>query len=252
MAYKGGGYVSGIEQGLHYEIIDGSTDFPYPLLYGEVIDENITEVIVNDPKNNLQVNGHIIEISRTPGMNRDMQIWFATLNESVSSVEIEGLSESGEVVFYEDVDRSEKFSLTYEQEAEEKFKDGFGIYLADSGELLLSDAHIVAFNSVNNTFELNEIGIERWNSHLDFQTIPKLNDSLFSQDFVIIIEGTEIAKGKFWSSVSSGIYSGIVILDALIKLDSNHNTIRLGSGYPHSDSLEENINSKIALYFVAS
>jgi len=80
---------------------------------------------------------------------------------------------------------------------------GFGIYLTDSGELVLSEHHIKAFHSTNNTLELNENGIEKWNSYLTYQTIPKLADSLFSWDFVLKIEGREIGRGKFWSNASS-------------------------------------------------
>ena len=68
-------------------------------------------------------------------------------------------------------------------------KDGFSIYLIDNEELVLSEYDIKAFYSADNTLELNENGIEKWNSYLTYQTIPKLADSLFSREFVIRIEG---------------------------------------------------------------
>lgn len=130
-------------------------------------------------------------------------------------------------------------------------KEGFGIYLADSGELVLSERHIKAFHSVDNTLELNENGIEKWNSYLTYQTVPKLADSLFSRDFVLKIEGNEICRGKFWSLVSSASYSGVVIWDALFKLDSSHSTLRIESGYPGSymGSLDATISSELVRFF---
>jgi hypothetical protein len=130
-------------------------------------------------------------------------------------------------------------------------REGFGIYLADSGELVLSERDIRAFNRADNTFELNENGIKKWNSYLTYQTIPKLADSLFSKDFILKIEGQEICRGKFWSSVSSESYSGVVILDALFEIDSIHNILRIESGYPGSymGSLDATISSELIRFF---
>ncbi len=130
-------------------------------------------------------------------------------------------------------------------------KEGFGIYLVDNGELVLSERDIKAFHSADNTFELNESGIKKWNSHLTSKTEPKLADTLFSRDFVLKIEGQEICSGKFWSMVSSASYSGVVILDALFKLDSSHNTIWIQSGYPGSNmhSLDATSSSELIRFF---
>jgi len=130
-------------------------------------------------------------------------------------------------------------------------KEGFGIYLADSGELMLSERDIKAFHSADNILELNENGIEKWNSYLTYQTVPKLADSLFSRDFVMKIEGKEICRGKFWSGLSSASYSGIVILDAIFQLDSSHNTLRIESGYPGSymGTLDATISSELIRFF---
>jgi hypothetical protein len=130
-------------------------------------------------------------------------------------------------------------------------KEGFGIYLADSGELVLSERDIKAFHRADSTFELNGNGIKKWNSYLIYQTVPKLADSLFSRDFVLKIEGQEICRGKFWSSASSASYSGVVILDALFKLDSSHNILRIESGYPGSymGSLDATISSELIRFF---
>lgn len=130
-------------------------------------------------------------------------------------------------------------------------KEDFGIYLVDDGELVLSERDIKAFHIADNTFELNENGIKKWNSHLTSKTEPKLADSLFSRDFVLKIEGQEICSGKFWSMVSSASYSGVVILDALFELDNSNNIIRIQSGYPELDTgyLDPAISSELIRFF---
>jgi hypothetical protein len=51
-------------------------------------------------------------------------------------------------------------SSSFSVALKDKQKEGFGIYLADSGELVLSDDHIKACHSIDHTLELNEDGIE--------------------------------------------------------------------------------------------
>jgi hypothetical protein len=129
-------------------------------------------------------------------------------------------------------------------------KEGFAIYLADSGELLLSENEIAAYHGDNSTLELNENGIKKWNSHLTSQDIPKLEDSLYSRDFILKIEGREICRGKFWSNVSSASYSGVVILDSLFKLDSGRNILWIRSDYPgRSEVLNPAISSELNRFF---
>ena len=117
----------------------------------------------------------------------------------------------------------------------------FGIYLVDSRELVLSEHHIKAYRrdtqfygDDTHVIELNEEGIQKWNSYMTWETIPKQADSLHSRDFVLKVEGKEIYQGKFYSGVSSASYPGVVIMDAVIELDNDHNTIRIEFGYPGS------------------
>lgn len=127
---------------------------------------------------------------------------------------------------------------------------GFAIYLADSGELLLSENEIRTYHSDNSTLELNENGIKKWNSHLTYQNTPELADSLFSREFILKIEGKEICRGQFWSHASSASYSGIVILDSLFKLDSSHNVLSIKSDYPSmSGALDPSISSELNQFF---
>lgn len=112
--------------------------------------------------------------------------------------------------------------------------EGFAIYLADSGEMLLSENDITDYDSDNNILELNENGINKWNSHIRYAGTPKLADTLFQRDFVLKIEGQEICRGKFWSNLSSGMYPGVVILDAWSKLEKSNNILWIQSSYPGS------------------
>lgn len=109
---------------------------------------------------------------------------------------------------------------------------GFGIYLVDSGELVLSEDHIKTYYQDTHTIELNEAGVEKWNSYMTYTAIPKLDACLFSEDFVLKVEGDEIYRGKFYSMASSITCPGVVIMDALLKLDAAHNTITIELGHP--------------------
>ena len=118
-------------------------------------------------------------------------------------------------------------------------KIGFGIYLIDSEELVLFEHHVKVYHKDTHTIELNEEGKEKWNSYMTEGTVPKLADTLFSRDFVLKIEGEEIYRGKFYSSVSSASYSGVVIMDTLVRLSRVNNAIRIEFGYPWSPSGSE-------------
>jgi len=130
-------------------------------------------------------------------------------------------------------------------------KTKFGIYLVDGGELVLSERHIEKYYWDNHTIELNEAGIEQWNSFITYAGIPKLAGTLHNSDFVLRIEGQEIYRGKFYSNVSSASYPGVVILDSLFKLDENRNTIEIDYGYgPILDSADDPRNSPEVLKFL--
>ena len=132
----------------------------------------------------------------------------------------------------------------------------FAIILADTGEVLLNEDDIAYFIdedtvfSGSSAFELNRRGMEKWNSHLTYQGIPKLNETLFSREFFIEIDGKEICRGKFWSGVSSSIYSGVIIFDSLFKLDGDeYKTIWLRSDNPGDGLLESSIRSELVRFF---
>jgi hypothetical protein len=125
----------------------------------------------------------------------------------------------------------------------------FTISLVNTGEVILSANDIVTFHSDNSTLELNAAGIQKWNSHLTYPDIPKLNQSLFGQDFILKIKGREICQGKFWSWASSASYTGVKICESLFKLDSSHNLISISAGFGGSETLDPTISSEISNYF---
>lgn len=113
-------------------------------------------------------------------------------------------------------------------------KAGFGIYLAETGELVLADSHIAAYDWENHTLTLNKQGIDRWNSFHIYSDIPKLHLTLYQKDFIVKVKSEEIYRGRFYSLLSSMSYDGVVILDAVLKLDGTQNTIQIDFGYPWS------------------
>ena len=82
-------------------------------------------------------------------------------------------------------------------------KTGFGLHLADSDELIFSEEHIVAYDWDSHTIELNNKGLEKWNSYIDDVDIPRLDTKFYKEGFVVKIKGEEIYRGQFTSIVSS-------------------------------------------------
>jgi hypothetical protein len=110
---------------------------------------------------------------------------------------------------------------------------GFGIYLAESNQMVLSLADIKMYHSLDFSFDLTASGVSRWNSYFNYTTdVPKPARRLYQQDFFIKLDGKELCRGKFYSWVSSMSYEGIIILDAGSKLTNGRETIKLDFGYP--------------------
>ena len=132
-----------------------------------------------------------------------------------------------------------------------KSDGGFGIYLADSGEIVLSLEQIKAYHSLDYSLELTPQGIEKWNSFRISATVPKLAQSLYQRDFMLKIDGNEVCRGKFYSLVSSASYNGVVILDSIIKLDNEYNAIKIDFGYawPFPSSEESRITAELERFF---
>lgn len=96
---------------------------------------------------------------------------------------------------------------------------GFGIYLSESNELVVSDEDVVWYNKTSHEIRLTAGGVEK---------IRALRVPVAGIPFVIKIDGKEIYAGSFWTSVSSLNYSGIVVDVLKIRDD----TIKIEKGYP--------------------
>ncbi len=130
-------------------------------------------------------------------------------------------------------------------------ENNFEIRLADSDELVLSQEHVKAYYPAEHAIELNESGIEKWNSFQTYTAEPKLAQSLYLKDFVLKINGTDAARGVFYSMASSSSYRGLAIVEALGRLDSEHAKLWFISDYP-SGSLGteyDHLDSKLAEVF---
>ena len=97
---------------------------------------------------------------------------------------------------------------------------GFGIYLLESGELVISDIEIVSCNKTSHEIKLTDAGV----AEMEGIHVP-----LNGTDFVIKVEGEEIYRGAFWSPISSIPYHGTVI-ETLVT----DNTVKIQAGYPPS------------------
>lgn len=127
------------------------------------------------------------------------------------------------------------FSLQTCDDSEEKF----GIFLTETGELVLSDEHIEAYYWDTHEIELNKKGIKKWNTYMTYESIPKLAETLYNKDFVIMIGNEEMYRGKFWSMVSSAIPDCITITESLMKFDDIHNIIKIRLDFGLQDDIEK-------------
>ena len=124
----------------------------------------------------------------------------------------------------------------------------FGIYLVQNGELVLSDRHIEKYRWDTHTIELNDEGILQWNSFITYKDIPKLADTLFKKDFTMKVHDKEVYSGKFYSMLSSSSYDGVIILDAITKLDRKRNTVEIDYGYGPEINSPDDPRNNLDLY----
>jgi hypothetical protein len=114
---------------------------------------------------------------------------------------------------------------------------GFGIYLVENGELVLSDSDFVGFYRKTQEIKLNETGIKKWNSYVAYDSSRgykhRVLGGLFKKQFVVKIGSEEIYRGHFWSWASSRSNDGIVILD-VFPLNSRFDRLKIRFGYPES------------------
>ena len=127
--------------------------------------------------------------------------------------------------------------------------DSFGLYLADTGEILFSGEDVAVYHSGYGTLELKDAGMQKWNSYFNYESVPQSSRGLFNKEFILKIDGDEVCRGKIWSNLSSQSYSGVAILDGMIKLNNAYNSVWIRSSYPGNDPPGDKISSEISRYF---
>ncbi|MDF9408386.1 MAG: hypothetical protein A4E52_00460 [Pelotomaculum sp. PtaB.Bin013] len=105
MSYQGGMYSTNVEQAIYFEFFPDDKDegTPLPLIYGEIKDRNITQVLVNDLKYQTQQQAKIINVDREPGLQSDIRVWYAASEIQGSKFEIIGKGDAGEILFLQKV-----------------------------------------------------------------------------------------------------------------------------------------------------
>ena len=118
---------------------------------------------------------------------------------------------------------------------------GFGIYLLDDDELVISDGDIIAYNKSSHEIKLTEEGTRKIEE-------LSLRVPLNGTRFVMKIKDEDVYDGWFWSPISSLPCSGIVI-ETLVR----NNTIRIEAGYPssHFQGEDPRSNLEVLSYFMS-
>jgi len=99
-------------------------------------------------------------------------------------------------------------------------EEGFGIYLLESGELVISDMEIISYNKTSHEIELTDAGVAK---------IESIEVPMNGTGFVVKVGGEEVYRGAFWSPISSFSYHGVVI-ETLVT----NNSVKIEAGYPPS------------------
>ena len=97
----------------------------------------------------------------------------------------------------------------------------FGIYLAESNELVISDREVVSYNRTSHQIRLTDEGVER---------VKKMD--LYHKTFVAKLSGKELYNGSFWSDMDSIPYKGVAIIDIALIQRGFTNTLRIDPCYP--------------------
>jgi hypothetical protein len=123
---------------------------------------------------------------------------------------------------------------------------GFGIYLSENDELVISDKDIMFYNWTSHHIKLNGEGIDG---------VKKLD--LYHKSFVVKLNGKVMYNGSFWSDFDSMSYSGVAILDIITVQDGWTDTLRveyscvipLSGSVQFCEGVDPRNNSEIFDYF---
>ncbi|MCW4038181.1 MAG: hypothetical protein NWF13_05535 [Candidatus Bathyarchaeota archaeon] len=97
----------------------------------------------------------------------------------------------------------------------------FGLYLVETGELIISDKDILSYNKTIHEIKLTKGGVERFKGR-----------DLYQRKFVIKLKGIELYDGAFWSYLSSRIYEGVVIVDINLIQEDVTDSLTIEPWYP--------------------
>jgi hypothetical protein len=94
---------------------------------------------------------------------------------------------------------------------------GFAISLVESGEVILTDAHIATYEWDKHRIVLTPKGVQRWESFVKFDksqdpAVRKLGE-LTRKEFAVTVQSVEMYTGYFWSMTSSLLRSGVLLYD---------------------------------------
>lgn len=118
---------------------------------------------------------------------------------------------------------------------------GFRIVLAETGEALFTERDIAYYEWGRQRVHLNKRGILKWNSHIVYNESADppfpIMGGLYMKEFVVMLNGKELYRGKFWNMASSRSYDGLVITDTLFSLGKRYGEeildfISIECGYP--------------------
>jgi hypothetical protein len=97
--------------------------------------------------------------------------------------------------------------------------EGLAIVLVDTGEILLTDAHLEAYDWDTHRLLLAPSGVDRWESFAVWDTthtppVRKLG-ALTGREFSLRIDGIEMYRGHCWSLAMSMMRSGVLLYDTI-------------------------------------
>lgn len=119
--------------------------------------------------------------------------------------------------------------------------DGFGIFLKDNNEFVISEKDIIAYNRSSHEIILTDEGIGR----IENLSLSVPMDGI---PFVLRVNGEDLYWGWFWSPASS-IPCSEVVLQTFVR----DNTIQIVTGYPESHFQgEDPRNNPTVLNYFAS
>lgn len=112
----------------------------------------------------------------------------------------------------------------------------FAVYLADSKQMIFSDADIESYDATTHSFTFTKDGAEKMKS---YQPSLQIDTGLYQKSFIAELGNEEIYSGKFWTDLSSLSESGIIMSD-VVAVGPDYNTLTVSSSYPSEEISPKN------------